>query len=92
MLGPGAVGEDLAPLVGISLQFMDVDMDAARDFEREVFAGYLAGLENAGWTPAGRGRAPRLHRRDRLLLGLGAFGRSELPYLRDPASERSSSG
>jgi Phosphotransferase enzyme family len=84
MVGPGAVGEDLAPLVGVSLQFMDVEMDAARDFERAVLAGYLGGLRIAGWT--GPAEAARLGftASTSLLLGLGAFG-VWLPYLRDPA-------
>ena len=86
MLGAGAMGEDLAPLVGITLQFMDVKMEAARDLERAVFAGYLAGLRTAGW--AGPEVAARLGftASISLLLGLGSFG-PWLPYLRDPANQ-----
>ena len=85
MLGPGAVGEELAPMVGISLQFMDVNMDVARDFEQAIFAGYLAGLRTAGWT--GPTAAVRLGftASTSLLQGLGAFG-VWLPFLRDPVN------
>jgi len=85
MLGPGAVGEELAPMVGVSLQFMDVSMDVARDFEQAIFAGYLAGLRSAGWT--GPDDAVRLGftASTALLQGLGAFG-VWLPFLRDPVN------
>ncbi len=49
MLGPGAIGEELAPFVGISLQFLDVPAADAQELDRVAFEGYLAGLTDSGW-------------------------------------------
>jgi hypothetical protein len=85
MLGPGAVGEELAPLIGVSLQFMDVAMDTARDFEHAVFAGYLAGLRAAGWDGPAAAAHLGFTASTSLFVGLGSFG-AWLPYLRDPTN------
>ncbi len=53
-LGRGAVGEDLAGLVAISLQFLDVDAADAGELDRIAFAGYIAGLRDVGATIDGR--------------------------------------
>ena len=47
-VGRGVVGEDLAGLVTISLQFLDVDIAAAAELDRIAFDGYVAGLRDAG--------------------------------------------
>jgi hypothetical protein len=47
-VGHGAVGEDLAGLVAISLQFLDLDVVDAAELDRIAFAGYMAGLRDAG--------------------------------------------
>ncbi len=49
-VGIGAVGEDLAGFVGISLQFLDASMAQAADLDRVAFEGYLAGLRDVGAT------------------------------------------
>ena len=60
-------------------------MEAARDFERAVFAGYLGGLRTAGWTGPDAVARLGFTASTSLLLGLGAFG-IWLPFLRDPSS------
>lgn len=47
-VGHGAVGEDLAGLFAISLQFLDLDIDGAIELDRIAFAGYLLGLRDEG--------------------------------------------
>ena len=49
-VGRGTVGEDLAGLVAISLQFLDVDAVDAGELDRVAFAGYVAGLRDVGAT------------------------------------------
>lgn len=36
-------------MIGISLQFLEVDMKQANEFEAIAFAQYVAGLRDAGW-------------------------------------------
>jgi hypothetical protein len=56
--GHGAVGEDLGQLVVASLYFFEVAGVEPRDLTAVCFAGYLAGLREAGW--AGDERLARL--------------------------------
>jgi Phosphotransferase enzyme family len=49
IVGTGAIGEEIVSLVTISLQFLEVDMDKARDLDAIVFDGYLTGLQDVGW-------------------------------------------
>ncbi len=48
--GRGAVGEELVPLVVGSLCFFEVVGIAPRDLDAACFAGYVAGLQEAGWV------------------------------------------
>jgi hypothetical protein len=48
--GHGAVGEDLEQLVVASLFFFETVGIAPREFDAACFAGYVAGLREAGWT------------------------------------------
>lgn len=50
MVGTGAIGEEIAPLVGVSLQFLEVGMKDARELDQLVFEGYLTGLGDSGWA------------------------------------------
>lgn len=50
MAGTGRLGEDLAVLTGVSLQFLDVPMSDRAVFEAAVIEGYSAGLRASGWT------------------------------------------
>ena len=49
MIGTGAVGEEMAPLVCAALTFLDVDAADAWELDGIVFDGYLAGLSETGW-------------------------------------------
>jgi hypothetical protein len=63
--GHGAVGQDLGQLVVASLQFFETVGIAPRDLDAACFAGYVAGLREAGGGLGG-GRTPGtpgLHRR-----------------------------
>jgi hypothetical protein len=48
--GHGAVGQDLGQLVVASLQFFETVGIAPRDLDAACFAGYVAGLREAGWV------------------------------------------
>ena len=56
--GHGAVGEDLEQLVVASLFFFETVGIAPRELDAACFAGYVAGLREAGW--AGDERLVRL--------------------------------
>jgi hypothetical protein len=56
--GHGAVGEELVPLVVASLLFFEAEGIAPCDLDAACFAGYAAGLREAGW--AGDERLVRL--------------------------------
>jgi hypothetical protein len=48
-LGSAAAGEEMAPLVAGSLNFLDVANAQAAALDQVVFEGYLEGLRDAGW-------------------------------------------
>ncbi len=48
-IGHGAAGADIATLVFGTMRRGTVPAEWATDLDREVFAGYLAGLRDAGW-------------------------------------------
>ena len=56
--GHGAVGEELEQLVVASLYFFEHAGIAPHDLDAACFAGYVAGLREAGW--AGDERLVRL--------------------------------
>ncbi|MAT96594.1 MAG: hypothetical protein CL608_05570 [Anaerolineaceae bacterium] len=49
ILGTGCLGEELATFVTVSLQFLDIDVSIARDFDEIVFNAYFQGLQDTGW-------------------------------------------
>ncbi|HRQ42445.1 MAG TPA: hypothetical protein PLD25_31400 [Chloroflexota bacterium] len=49
-VGQGALGEELAALVGATLLLAHVPLAGAEELERAAFAGYVAGLRAAGWA------------------------------------------
>lgn len=49
-LGTGHLGEEVATMVAVSLQFMDVPVAEAQALEHHVLGGYVAGLRTAGWA------------------------------------------
>jgi len=50
-VGTGAIGEEIAALVGMSLlwEFQEIGWDRALELDRIVFDRYLEGLDEAGW-------------------------------------------
>jgi hypothetical protein len=48
-VGPGPIGSDCGMLLAVSMFFGDLDPTIAARTEPAVFAGYLAGLREAGW-------------------------------------------
>ena len=49
IMGSGVVGEELMPLVGVSLHFLHMSPKQARELEAVVLDGYTSGLRDAGW-------------------------------------------
>jgi hypothetical protein len=47
--GWGPVGAELAPLIGASLSFFELEPDAADRVEALCLASYMAGLVDGGW-------------------------------------------
>ncbi len=74
MLGPGAVGEELAPLIGVTLQFGDLPLDTARDLEAVVLSRYHSGLIEAGCVVSHADVRFGFCASAALFLGLGNFG------------------
>lgn len=48
-LGIGHLGEELAPMVAVSLQFLDAPVASARELSMAAVDGYVDGLREAGW-------------------------------------------
>jgi hypothetical protein len=48
-IGPGKVGQEIAIMTAINLQFMEVAASEAPELDRAVFEGYVEGLHDAGW-------------------------------------------
>jgi hypothetical protein len=47
--GKGAIGEEIATLFGVSLQFASFPTQRAYELDRTVYESYLGGLRDAGW-------------------------------------------
>lgn len=47
--GIGALGEELVPLVGASVAFMDAPIGDIDEMAEAAIDGYIAGLDDAGW-------------------------------------------
>jgi hypothetical protein len=48
-IGPGPVGAEIATLVFGTMRRCEFDAEQASDLDQIVFAGYVAGLRDAGW-------------------------------------------
>jgi hypothetical protein len=48
-VGPGAIGEELAPLISATIIFFEVDFSDLLGLEKQILEGYVAGLSAAGW-------------------------------------------
>lgn len=49
LTGPGKVGQETGTTIGATLLFMGVSASRARELDEAIFAGYSAGLQDAGW-------------------------------------------
>jgi hypothetical protein len=82
--GAAAIGEEIAPLVGASLYFVEVPIEDAIPLQDAVLAGYLEGLKAGGW----RGDPDAVRRAyaiaSTLRYGVGVL-RVTLPILLDEA-------
>lgn len=58
LTGFGRIGEEIGVTMAVALEFLDVPISQARDLDQAIFAGYLAGLQEAGWR--GDARLARL--------------------------------
>lgn len=47
--GSAAAGEEIAPLVAASLNFLEFDSAQTKSLDQVVFEGYVEGLHEAGW-------------------------------------------
>ena len=74
IVGSGAIGEEIATLVGISLQFLDFPVSQAKELDTIVFEGYLDGLRDAGWTGDERLVRFGFAATAALFIGVGALG------------------
>ena len=50
MAGLGVLGEELVPLFAATLSFVAVPLDQIPELDALIFAGYVAGLRDAGWA------------------------------------------
>jgi hypothetical protein len=70
--GTGGVGEEIANLFAASLFWFEFDAAEAKELDEVVFAGYLAGLREAGWQ--GDDRLARLGYSAACALRWGVIG------------------
>ena len=54
LAGTGAIGEELVSLAAVSLYYSGFTQAYAEALDRQIFAGYIAGLREAGWRGAER--------------------------------------
>ena len=83
--GPGGVGEEIANLSAASLIWLEYEASKAQVLDEAVFAGYLAGLREAGWQ--GDARLARLGYTAACALRWGVVGLWWLPVLTKPEKQ-----
>lgn len=81
-VGPGAVGEELVPLIMATVVFREVDISHMFELEKQVVEGYLAGLSDVGWQVNARQVWLGYTAAASLRYTVGAFGNS-IPTLLD---------
>ena len=79
----GAVGEELVCLVAVSLYYEGFSADYADQLDSTVFAGYIAGLRQAGWS--GDAKLARVGYTCGMVLRGLAGVKQDLQLLRDQA-------
>jgi len=80
-MGPGAIGEELVPLIEASILFLEVDLSDALELEKQVLEGYSAGLSDIGWQ--GDTRQTRLGYITAASLRFGIVVSAVLPIMLD---------
>ncbi|MBA2363133.1 MAG: phosphotransferase [Chloroflexia bacterium] len=84
--GPGAVGEELVPLVLAGIAFFEVEPSIMGDLEQVAFEAYVEGLRDAGWQ--GDPRIVRLGYAASAALRYGpGCAVPALAFLTDPAAQ-----
>lgn len=72
--GSAAAGEEIAPLVAASLNFLEFDSAQAKSLDQVVFEGYLEGLREAGWRGDPRAVRSNYAAASILRLSIGVSG------------------
>ena len=80
----GALGEELVCLVAVSLYYEGISDEYADQLDKTVFAGYIAGLREAGWR--GDQKLARIGFTCGMVLRGLAGVKQDLELLLDPAS------
>ncbi|MCB9078619.1 MAG: phosphotransferase [Anaerolineaceae bacterium] len=88
LVGTGFLGEEIATLVTVSLQFFDVDITEAKTLEAIAIEGYLAGLQDVGWRGDAHITRFGFTAAASLFMGVGAVG-MWLPILLEEETSRS---
>ena len=91
-VGIGAIGEDLATLVSISLQYLEVDVADVAELDRIAFEGYANGLRDAGASIAEGTLRFGYAAAASLLLGVGGTGGWLAWLLRDADHQKQAEG
>ena len=82
----GGLGEELVCLVAVSLYYEGFSAEYAEALDETVFAGYIAGLRQAGWT--GEAKLARIGYACGMVLRGLAGVKQDLLLLRDRASHQ----
>lgn len=84
LAGIGAIGEELGPLVGASVVFMDAPVSDIEEMSEAVLEGYIAGLKDAGWDSDSDVVRRVFHTAMALRYGVGVM-RAIMLFLLDPS-------
>jgi hypothetical protein len=74
LFGTGHLGEEVAPMVTVPLQFLDVPMSQAQRLETTVLEGFIRGLRDTGWHGTHEEVRLGFLLSATLMLGLGGTG------------------
>jgi hypothetical protein len=85
--GIGAIGEELVPLVGASVGFLDAPVATIAEMSETALEGYIAGLRDAGWHGDTTELQSTFYAAMGLRYGIGSM-RFLLQYLDEPDGNR----
>ena len=83
LAGTGAVGQEVCPLIFVSLSWLDVDIKQARELQAAAIAGYVDGLRDAGWQGDPRMAQLGCFATAALQLGISWTGAGGLSWFED---------